>query len=71
MKTLLKYKFIMMRPFGDGEYETIYELTLLKSSFFGLFKREVTMDYTISMFGNIGQYEKHWDEMIKNGTPVT
>lgn len=70
MTKLLNYEFRMIRPFGDGEYETIYELTLLKSSFFGLLKRTVTTSYTISMFGSIEKYEKHWDELIRTGNKL-
>ena len=61
---------MMIRPFGDGEYETIYELLLLKSSFFGLIKREVSTTYTISMFGSIDTHEKHWDHLIESGKPL-
>lgn len=64
---LLSYEFKMILPFGDGEYKTIYELTVLKSLWFGLIKKEVKMNYEISMFGSISEYEKHWDELIKSG----
>lgn len=67
MAKLLKYEYRMVRTFGDGDYETIYDLTIEKSVLFGLFRWEAQMTYTISMFGNIGSYTRHWDEMIKSG----
>lgn len=70
MKQLLKYKFLMIVPFGDGEYKTIYELTILKTSFLGLLKKEFKMQYEISMFGSLKEYEKHWDSLIESGNPI-
>jgi len=58
----------MIIPFGDGEYETVYELTIMKSYLFGLIKKKVIIDYRISFFGNINDYESHWDNLIQNGT---
>jgi hypothetical protein len=68
---LLKYEFKTIFPFGDGEYKTIYDLTILKSKFFGLYKTEVNIEYEISMFGNISDYEIYWDELIMNGINIT
>jgi len=65
-KILLNYEFKMFVPFGLGEYKTIYVLTLLKTYFFGLIKKTVKFDYTISMFGTIQDYKDNWDELIKN-----
>jgi hypothetical protein len=67
---LLGYEFKMILPFGDGEHKTIYELTVLKSSWFGFIKKEVKMNYEISMFGNISDYEKHWDGLIESGAKL-
>ena len=67
---LLSYKFKMIVPFGNGEYKTVYELTILKSYFFGLIKKEVKMDYSISMFESIKNYELHWDNLILNGAKL-
>lgn len=64
---LLSYKFKFFVPFGSGEYRTVYELTILKTWFCGLFKKEVKSDYSISMFGDIRDYESHWDNLIKTG----
>jgi hypothetical protein len=67
MKKLLSYKYLMLVPFGDGEYKTVYKLTILKISFFGLFRKKVKMNYQISMFGSISEHEKHWDNLIESG----
>jgi hypothetical protein len=60
----------MIVPFGDGEHRTVYELTILKSYFFGLIKKEVKMDYNVSMFGSIKEYEAHWDNLILTGAAL-
>ena len=65
---LLNYKYEDIKFFGDGEYETLYTLTVLKSYLFGLIKREEKMKYSIPMFGSIGEHESHWDELIENKT---
>lgn len=67
---LLKYKYKGLVPFGDGEYKTVYELTLVKSYLFGLIKRQFQITYEISMFGSISKYEKYWDEVIDAGGRV-
>jgi hypothetical protein len=67
---LLSYKFKMFVPFGDGEFRTVYELRILKTYFFGLFKKEIVMDYNISMFGNTKAHTDHWDNLISTGEPL-
>jgi hypothetical protein len=70
MTILLDYEYRGIIPFGDGEYYTLYKLTLLKRSLFGLIKKEVTLDYEVNMFQSIYQHEKHWDQMIAEKLPV-
>ncbi len=65
MKKLLAYTFLMVVPFGDGEYKTVYKLTILKTYFFGLIKKEITINYEISMFESIAEHKKHWHNLIK------
>jgi hypothetical protein len=60
----------MTVPFGDGEYKTVYELTILKTSFFGLLKKQYTINYEITMFANVEVYIKHWDSLIKSKQPL-
>lgn len=64
---LVSYKFKMIVPFGYGEYRTVYELTITKSILFGIIKKEVKMDYNITMFGSIKAHEEHWDNLIASG----
>lgn len=67
---LLSYKFKMIVPFGNGEYKTVYELTVLKKCFLGLFQKELKMDYDISMFQSIKTHEEHWDNLIASGAKL-
>ncbi len=67
---LFCYEFKAVIPFGDGEYKTIYELTLLETRLFGLIKRVVKSNYEISMFGSIEKHEKHWDSLIASGAKL-
>lgn len=66
---LLAYKFINFVPFGDGEYYSSYHLTVLKSSFFGLRKKEQVIEVRVSMFASLKQLEEKWDEIILEQTP--
>lgn len=54
----------MIVPFGDGEYETHYEMTFIKSWFFGLFKEEITKKYAVPMYTSIKEQEAYWDNLI-------
>lgn len=67
---LLSYKFKIVVPFGNGEYRTVYELTILKIRLFGLIKKRVVMDYNISMFEDIKDYKSHWNNLIKTGQTI-
>ncbi len=64
---LLSYKYQFVHCFGDGEYQTIYELTVLKKYLFGLIKKTKKIEYKVSMFHNIEEHEEHWDQLIKKG----
>ena len=66
---LLAYKFIKFVPFGDGEYYSSYQLTVLKSSFFGLRKKEQVLEVRISMFVALRELEEKWDKIILEQTP--
>ena len=67
---LLSYKFLIIVPFGFGEYYTSYELTVLKTSWFGLIKKVKTINYKISMFDSVKEHEEHWDTIIKMGAKI-
>lgn len=69
-RILLKYKALPTHFFGDS-YEFPYELTILKTSFFGIIKKEEKIRYNISMFQNIKEHTDHWDKMIENKCQVT
>lgn len=64
---LIKYE-----PWTVG-YHTrgfMYELHLLKVSFFGLIKREVKTSMLIPYDCSIKQTTDKWDSLIKNKTPL-
>lgn len=63
MAQLIKYEFKLTRFFGDGDYEHIYELTILKRKWFRM--HEIKVNYTIDMFQSVKQYHDHWDNLIK------
>jgi hypothetical protein len=67
---LKSYEFLFICPVKGGEHKTVYELTILKTSFFGLIKKEVKMRYDISMFADIKEYESHWNELIKSKSEI-
>jgi len=64
---LLSYKYDNINFFGDS-YENIYILTVQKSYFFGLIKREFKIKQSISMFSSISKHEDLWNRMIAEKT---
>ncbi len=63
--------------FTDGR--TPYELDVLQVSFFGLIKRNKTIDYTLkwedkhstaSQSGRATTFTEHWDNLIKTQKPL-
>ena len=67
---LIGYKHKGLRIFGDGEYENIYEMTLLKSYFFGLIKVKVKVDLPVSMFTSLEKHEQHFNKLIRRKTKI-
>jgi len=67
---LIKYNLGVTRFFGDGEYETIYELTLLHVWFFNIIREQKKVTYRISMFQSIKEHTDHWDELIRTGAKI-
>lgn len=66
---LIKYE-----PWTGAGYHTrgfMYDLYLLKVSFFGLRKREVKTSILIPYDCSIKQTTDKWDALIKNKTKVT
>jgi hypothetical protein len=71
MTKLLSYKHNGVFPFGDGEYYTSFELTLLKTSWFGLVKKEIKVPQNLSMFCDVVKMRENWDRLIETGEPIT
>lgn len=69
MKVLLSYKSMNTRFFGDS-WEYQYELEIEHTYFFGLRKEIIKQNYTISMFQSLRDHHDHWDELIRNKTPI-
>ena len=67
MARLLKYEYKMFIPYGDAGYDTLYELTLMKSYLFGLIKREKKVTYRVSSAHSTCLHTKHWDRLIETG----
>jgi hypothetical protein len=65
---LLKYKHRRTHFFGDS-WEEKYDLTLLKTTFFGR-KKEITINYTLSMFHDLKTFHEHWDDLIETKKPI-
>lgn len=65
MKILKSYKWINVFTYGDGEYKNVYELTIEKYSFFGLFKKEIKVRYDVPFGHSLYDLEKKWNELIK------
>lgn len=62
---LLSYQYKMLVPFGFGEYQTVYELTLLKTTFWGLIKSIKKVYYNVSMFRSISEFERYLNKLIR------
>lgn len=70
MKKLVSYRYKAFVPFGDGEYKIVYEMTIAKSYFFGLFKKTYCIDYALPMHASIGAHIAHWDFLVSSGAEV-
>jgi len=66
MAKLKEYKLKPMDFFGHGEWEQVVILTVEKRYLFGMFKRLINIEHTISMYGDLGAYYKYWDDLIDN-----
>jgi hypothetical protein len=61
---LLKYKPQRFQALNSGGFT--YDLTTLEVKFFGLFKSEKEVKYTVPEHASIKTYTDHWDNIIEN-----